>query len=192
MIMWYCWFNDQLQNPSSGETSHVPSTCETWKSSKLYRGLKTFEIKEPQKKMQEQNQNGFVVSVMMCETKSPPSPKLIRKEGGKHLEWMIRLKPEHWPWHMPEKQQGSTEKPDEAFTRQSYSERENLVGFNINSTRAGKGREKSWVCVHIVTGIQPYQDSSGSVYCLVLVLWIVFWFWTIWSKTCFTFGSFSQ
>ena len=39
---------------------------------------------------------------------------------------MIRLKPEHRPWHVPEQQQGSAGKPAEEISSHYHSEREDL------------------------------------------------------------------
>lgn len=173
MIMWYsdliminCKTPAQMKLPTFHprvKPENFPNFTEAWKPLKL---------KSPEKNAR--------TNVMIHETESLSSSKQIRKEGRKHLEWIIRMKAEHWPWHMPEKKQGSIRKPDEGFSNQYHSERENLVDFN--STRAAKGRER--VCVHIVTSIQPYQDRSGSMCCLLVL--------NHQSKTCFTFGSFSQ
>jgi len=52
---------------------------------------------------------------------------------------MIRLEPEHRPWHVPEQQQGSQLKKSLLNTLGEGR----LAGFN--STRAARDREREWI-----------------------------------------------
>lgn len=72
------------------------------------------------------NQNGFGANV----TVRPTIPHLQQsKEDGKPFERMVRPKPEHRLWCMPEQQRGSAGKPAGEISSQYHSEREDLWGL---------------------------------------------------------------
>lgn len=79
---------------------------------------------------------------------------------------MVRLKPEHRPWHVFKQQQGSPGEPAEEISSQYHSEREDLWGLIAPEQ---PGAEKAGGSVFVW---ERASDLTGKL----LVLCIAFWF----------------